>query len=243
MILFSGGADSVVRRWEPSSRMNPYLYSNSESLAGHQGAVLCALYSDALNAFITGGDDHSIRVWPVAADEPGADAKEKQPGEQTQTRVLSEHSDRVTGLVCIGHTLASVSWDLTLRLWNLNEALQPDQGASSHWVDNAHDDYILSLAYSDELQQLATASADQGAKLWDLTADTEPSDVLEGYSVPEGRKGKRCCGVLLGHTADVSHIKWNPVHNLWVTGSEDYSVRYMRYIRYTRLRGFLGASP
>ena len=101
-----------------------------------------------------------------------------------------------------------------------------DAGASSHWIDNAHDDYILSLAYSDELQQIATSSADQGAKLWDLTADTEPSESLEGYSVPEGRKGKRCCGVLLGHTADVSHIKWNPVHSLWVTGSEDYSVRF-----------------
>eukprot|EP00966_Prymnesium_polylepis_P004097 93714-Prymnesium_polylepis.1 len=76
MVLFSGGADSVVRRWEPSSRMNPYLYSNSESLPGHQGAVLCALYCDALDAFITGGDDHSIRIWrappPLTSHSPAS---------------------------------------------------------------------------------------------------------------------------------------------------------------------------
>lgn len=54
----------------------------------------------------------------------------------------------------------------------------------------------------------------------------EPCDSDDGgASVPEGRKGKRCCGVLLGHTADVSHIKWNAVHSRWVTGSEDYTVR------------------
>lgn len=58
-----------------------------------------------------------------------------------------------------------------------------------------------------------------------MTADTEPFESVDGgASVPEGRKGKRCCGVLLGHTADVSHIKWNATHSLWVTGSEDYSV-------------------
>jgi len=226
MVLFSGGADSVVRRWEPSSRMNPHLYSNSESFAGHEGAVLCALYCEALDAFITGGDDHSIRIWPVEADDPVTTEKERQAGGEQPRRVLLEHTDRVTGLACFGHTLASVSWDLTLRLWNLAEALLPDhQGVSSHWVDNAHDDYILSLAYSPELQQIATASADQGAKLWDMTADTEPCESVDGsVSVPEGRKGKRCCGVLTGHTADVSHIKWNAVHSLWVTGSEDYSV-------------------
>ena len=38
----------------------------------------------------------------------------------------------------------------------------------------AHDDYILAVAYSDALEQYATASADQGVKLWDATADVEP---------------------------------------------------------------------
>lgn len=161
--------------------MNPYLYSNSESYAGHQGAVLCAVYCEELDAFITGGDDHSIRIWPVAADEPGVEKPADKAGVEQHNVVLLEHTDRVTGLVCMGHTLASVSWDLTLRLWNLQAALQPDQvaisrplcclsllihspnasvcsltacsltseqSASSHLIEDAHDDYILSLTHS-----------------------------------------------------------------------------------------------
>ena len=31
--------------------------------------------------------------------------------------------------------------------------------------------------------------------------------------------------MLLGHTADVTHVKWNTPASLWVTGSADHSVR------------------
>ena len=43
MVLLSGGADSLIRRWEPASRMNPYIYSQADALSGHSGVVLCAL--------------------------------------------------------------------------------------------------------------------------------------------------------------------------------------------------------
>jgi len=155
--------------------------------------------------------------------------------------VYEEHTDRVTGLVCVDTTLASVSWDLSLRLWDLTSEV----AASTHVIQNAHDDYILSVAYSPDLQQIGTASADQGVKLWDYTADTSPAKgqaAPDGYAaetgapslaewmgnvafVPEGKLGKRCCGVLMGHTADVSHVKWNSIKKCWVTGSEDHTVR------------------
>ena len=35
-----------VQRWEPSSRMNPFLYSVTDTYLGHKGAVLCALYCE-----------------------------------------------------------------------------------------------------------------------------------------------------------------------------------------------------
>ena len=96
---------------------------------------------------------------------------------------------------------------------------------TSHVINMAHDDYILNVTYSAELQQYATASADQGVKLWDATTDVEPHTAESGSSVPEGKLGKRCCGVLLGHTADVTHVKWNTPARMWVTGSADHSVR------------------
>ena len=52
--LISAGSDAVIRRWEPASRHNPALFDHTTSDAGHDGAVLCALYcgaaSDALCA-------------------------------------------------------------------------------------------------------------------------------------------------------------------------------------------------
>ena len=290
MLLFSGGADSVVRRWEPTSRMNPYLYSNGETLRGHSGAVLCALYCEALDAFITGGDDHTIRVWPVAdslGDAEGAGVEEAEnsaePAQaaskgqksgavepQPTERVLREHTDRITGLVCIGTTLCSASWDLSLRLWDLTTALLPEGGHSTHHIENAHDDYILSTAFSPELQQIATASADNGVKLWDFATDSVDSrdldlvddgadgfktarqgsvaaataaaadddddeddasvgsgseEELMGPTVHDGKLGKKLAGVLYGHKADVSQVKWNAPRAMWVTGSEDHSVR------------------
>ncbi len=185
--------------------------------------------------FATGGDDGTIRLWPIADIDPtdddgssgGAAAKEKGAA-SAEPCVLLEHTDRVTGLLCYGATLGSVSWDLSMRLWDINSCLKDDESKSTHVLENAHDDYILSAAYSPELHQMATASADQGVKLWDLSEDVEPDP--GGYAagetcIPEGRKGKLCCGALRGHAADVSHIKWNPTHRVWVSGSEDHSVR------------------
>ena len=67
MILFSGGADSLIRRWEPASRMNPYIYSQTEALAGPHGR-------GALRAVLRGGrhvrDGRRRRDDPAVADSP-----------------------------------------------------------------------------------------------------------------------------------------------------------------------------
>ena len=74
MVLLSGGADSILRRWEPASRMNPYIYSQTDGLPGHAGAVLCALYCADADMFVTAGDDAIIRLWPLGNDiDPNAD--------------------------------------------------------------------------------------------------------------------------------------------------------------------------
>ena len=79
MVLLSGGADANVQRWEPSSRTNPFLYSVTETYQGHKGAVLCALYCKELAAFVTGGDDGTIRIWTFEGAAEEAD-KENEGG-------------------------------------------------------------------------------------------------------------------------------------------------------------------
>ena len=108
--------------------------------------------------------------------------------EQGTHKVLSEHTDRVTGLACEGCHLVSVSWDLSMRVWNLAS----ERGASSHVVDNAHDDYLLSVTFSPEQGQIASSSADQGVKLWDWNADVNASEAeAQGLCIPDGKKARR----------------------------------------------------
>jgi len=257
MVMLSGGADSVIRLWEPASRMNPFIYTTTDALPGHSGAVLCAIYCEELDRFVTGGDDGIVRLWAVGDDMQDDDARPAAPGAPAAVGQESAlcfgnglpdgpgHTDRVTGLVCYGGVIGSVSWDLSLRLWDVHAALRDVQNGEepkpSHVLLDAHDDYILSVAHAAELSppQIATASADQGVKLWDLSRDTEPTPQPLGAparseideegpretSVPEGRKGKALCGALRGHEADVSHVRWNAPHMVWVSGSEDHSVR------------------
>ena len=231
--------------------MNPYIYSQTEALPGHTGAVLCALYCEEVDMFVTGGDDASIRLWPITDVDPASEeenlksngkpagkaAAPAQPQASQPPMVLREHADRVTGLVAYGSTIGSVSWDLSIRLWDLKAALRDirnlEEPKSAHVIVDAHDDYILSMAHAPEHEQIASASADQGVKLWSLAAmtESEPGEGelhADGTRSPlpfESRRAKMLCGVLKGHAADVSHVKWNAVHGLWVTGSEDHTVR------------------
>ena len=80
MVLLSAGADSVLRKWEPASRMNPYIYTQMDTLAGHSRAVLSALYCEAMDMFITGGDDCTIRLWPNNEIDLNADPQAEEGG-------------------------------------------------------------------------------------------------------------------------------------------------------------------
>ena len=115
-----------------------------------------------------------------------------------------QHTDRITGLVCAGEDVISVSWDRSIKIWSTR-----DKGSLKHTVVDAHDEDIHGIDYCPEMDQFATASADKTCKVWD--------NRTYKFLVPfVGEKG---------HTREVSCIRWNAFHRFWVSGSEDHTLR------------------
>mmetsp|Transcript_22487 Transcript_22487/g.73031 ORF Transcript_22487/g.73031 Transcript_22487/m.73031 type:complete len:760 (+) Transcript_22487:29-2308(+) len=151
--LFSAGSDGLILRWQPNSELNTDLYTCQEEFAGHEGSILCIVYSDELDMLITGSEDQTIRLWPLGVVET-------EP-EEGDLSILCGHEGRVTGLACCGeHVLASVSHDLSLRFWDLHTKHEMEV------IAHAHDTPITCLEFSDMREELATCAAEPAVKVW-----------------------------------------------------------------------------
>eukprot|EP00741_Cyanophora_paradoxa_P019100 tig00021122_g18442.t1 len=171
---------------------------------------------------VTASDDCTIRVWTTASGSLQMDMSDTPKFIfRTQARpagptpgggrgpagaaagsgeATEGHSDRIVGLVVVEDIVVSVSWDMSIRYWDLVT------GTAAHVIAKAHTDLITGVDYSPDGDEIGTSSADKLAKVWDFDSG-------------------QALLVLTGHTADVTCIKWNPVHHVWVTGSEDETVR------------------
>jgi len=77
------------------------------------------------------------------------------------------HTDKINALACTpdGATLASSSWDNTVRLWRLSDG-------TCTAVLKGHTDSVLALAYTPDGATLASGSVDNTVRLWRLADNT-----------------------------------------------------------------------
>src|SRR5436190_14419030 len=96
----SGSFDSSAIRWSLTRN------AAEQVLRFHQSAVNAVVLTPD-GRIITGGEDGKIAVW--------------QPGSPAPQQVLEGHVAPVVSLAVSpdGKTLASASWDRTIRLWSL----------------------------------------------------------------------------------------------------------------------------
>src|SRR5262249_60252474 len=97
-----------------------------------------------------------------------------------------------------GHTLATASFDHTIKLWDLST------GQNTRTL-TGHTDAVTSVAFSPDSQLIASGGADN-ARLWNATTGANTQQ-------------------LLGHRAEVLGVAFSPNSQILATASADQQVK------------------
>ncbi|XP_068434786.1 coronin-7 [Clinocottus analis] len=155
------------------------------------------------------GDDAKIRVWQV----PKGGLKEIL----TEYEVLLQgHTEKIYSIEfhpLASGLLASSSYDLTVRLWNLENGEQVK-------LLTGHEDQIFCLAWSPDGKLLATLCKDGKVRIYDPRKSTAP--VQEGPG-PEGHRGARAVWVCEGKYLLVSGFDSRSERNLYLYSADSVS--------------------
>jgi cytochrome c len=146
----SGSFDSTAIRW---------------SLTRNSAEQVLRFHADAVNAVVllrdgraaTAGADGRIAIWTSGNAQPDA--------------VLEGHTAPIAALALSpdGATLASASWDYTVRLWPL--------AGGAPRVLEGHTQNVNGVAFAPDGRTLVSVSYDQSVRIWPLSGPSAPTVV------------------------------------------------------------------
>jgi cytochrome c len=146
----SGSFDSTAIRW---------------SLTRNSAEQVLRFHADAVNAAVllrdgraaTAGADGRVAIWT--------------PGKAEPDTVLEGHTAPIVALAASpdGATLASASWDHTVRLW-------PLAGGAPRVLDG-HTQNVNGVAFAPDGRTLVSVSYDQSARIWPPSDSSAPTVV------------------------------------------------------------------
>lgn len=170
LTAISGSFDSTAIRW---------------SLPHNAAEQVLRFHSDAVNAVAwlkdgrtaTAGADGRIAIWSTGKTEPDA--------------VLEGHTAPIVALAVSpdGTTLASASWDHTVRLW-------PLAGGAPRVLEE-HSQNVNGVAFAADGRAVVSVSYDQSVRIWPLSGSQPPTVVAMPTplnSVAAGRDGEIVVG-------------------------------------------------
>ncbi|OWF40688.1 ribosome biogenesis protein wdr12-like [Mizuhopecten yessoensis] len=211
--FLTGSHDQTILLWSWNREKNEVDCINS--CRGHAGSVDCLAVNFPKTLFCSGSWDRMLKLWSAELTSAGdvdddedenaerPKKKKKTGGKSRQTRVpmltLEGHSEGISGIEWLDDsTICTVSWDHTIRLWDMNNAKQKALLQSSK--------VFLDVSYSELNQQIVTASADRHIRMWDPR-------VSEGAIV-------KC--TYTSHNGWVSSVAWSKENEYhFISGSYD----------------------
>ena len=207
-LLATAGEDKTVKIWSIAALIHPATQNSTQAregellttLRGHSKWVFGVSFSPDGQTLASGGADGTVKLWSLAGvgDKRPTDASNIKPDNRL-LRTFEGHADRVTQVSFSpdGKTLASASFDKTVRLWRLDDVpLKTLDG---------HQNRVQSVTFSPDGQRLASASTDKTIKIWSRTGV-----LLE---------------TLEGHTQRVVSVSFSPDGQLLASGSYDKTVK------------------
>jgi WD40 repeat protein/tRNA A-37 threonylcarbamoyl transferase component Bud32 len=209
---FSAAKDGTLRVWKL-----PEVSGDTPAPFGDLAAcvALSGQSDDGKEILATCGGDEAVRLWVLPSEK-------KAP----PVHVLNGHTHMV---VCVavtrdGKTVASGSWDRTVKLWNVGD------GKELRTLKR-HGGVVRALAFTPDGKTLASASADQTIKLWDVgRTDLNPSH--------RDRTTPRC--TLQGHTGAVLSLAFADDGKTLVSAGADETVRVWDIEQQKQLRVLTG---
>ena len=166
--FMTGSGDQTLKIWSPSS------LPKALSLEAHTGPITAAVWTKQV--LVSAGEDFIMYIWP--SDTSRHLTKSKVPTIEPVGR-LTGHNGLISSM-CVsvdGMTLASVSHDKCIMIWNMLTK------KCIHTVQSAHQDWINTSCFTKNNgpELLITGSNDFNIKVWD-TSDWKLKATLKGHT-------------------------------------------------------------
>ncbi|XP_057672964.1 coronin-7-like isoform X3 [Corythoichthys intestinalis] len=204
-LAISGGQIAIFERSRPGKLPDTAMPTVQNSV---NVADLCWDPFDA-HRLAVAGEDAKIRVWQVPQDGLKETLTEPE-------LVLQGHTEKIYSIKF--HPLArdllvSSSYDLTVRIWNLEDGEQVQ-------ILTGHQDQVFAMAWSPDGKLLATVCKDGKIRIYDPRKSNAP--VQEGPG-PDGHRGARVVWVCEGKYLLVSGFDSRSERSLYLYAASSIS--------------------